>query len=129
MRKRRLSWPINVIEVEEKRPLTGSKLKQSEGEKLLKALPTTAHFIVLDESGRSFSSEKFADQMQDWINDGDLAFLIGGADGHSSDVKKRADTLLSLGPATWPHLLVRGLLMEQIYRAQCILSGHPYHRR
>lgn len=125
---RRLNWGISVTEVEEKRRLPAAQLADSEGEKLLKALPRSARCVVLDSTGVSYSSEKFAATLAGWMNNGDIAFLIGGADGHTAAVKNRADTLLSLGAATWPHLLVRGMLMEQLYRAQCILSHHPYHR-
>jgi len=72
----------------------------------------------------------FADRLKGWRDAGigDVAFLIGGADGHGSEVRKRADLLLSFGPMTWPHLMVRGMLAEQLYRASTIIAGHPYHR-
>jgi 23S rRNA (pseudouridine1915-N3)-methyltransferase len=71
----------------------------------------------------------FAEKLGIWRDHArDVAFLIGGADGLDEAVRKRADLVLGLGAMTWPHLLVRGMLAEQIYRAQCILSGHPYHR-
>ena len=86
--------------------------------------------MALDERGRSLSSAAFADYLGRRRDEGvaDLAFVIGGADGLAERVRSRADLVLSLGAPTWPHLLVRGLLAEQLYRAQSILAGHPYHR-
>ena len=86
--------------------------------------------VALDEHGRQLGSRAFAKKMGQWRDDGmrDVAFLIGGADGHDQAVLDRADLKLSLGEMTWPHMLVRGLLAEQIYRANAILTGHPYHR-
>jgi 23S rRNA (pseudouridine1915-N3)-methyltransferase len=126
--RRRVTWPVQLTEVEEKRKLKPTELKLREGERLLNAVPQAARCVVLDERGKAFSSAAFAARLEDWMADGDIAFLIGGADGHAKAVQDRANPLLSLGPATWPHLLIRGLLMEQLYRAQSILSGHPYHR-
>ena len=84
----------------------------------------------MDERGRDLKSRELADRIGRWRDDGvqDLAFAIGGADGLSQAVRDRADLLLAFGRATWPHMLVRAMLAEQIYRAQTILSGHPYHR-
>lgn len=103
---------------------------EREGRLLLDAVPKDAAVAALDEKGRTFSSSALAVRIGEWRDRGvrDLAFLIGGADGLNGEVLKRADLVLSLGPMTWPHMLVRGLLAEQLYRAQCILSGHPYHR-
>ncbi len=127
---RRLSIPLTLREVEEKRPLPPAARKAREAELLLAAIPAQAVVIALDERGRSLGSEEFAARMGRWRDDGtvDLAFLIGGADGHGDAVRARADLLLSLGAMTWPHMLVRALVAEQVWRAQAILSGHPYHR-
>lgn len=127
---RRLAWPLTVREVEEKRPLPPEELKAREAELLLAAVPKAAVVVALDERGRTLSSPTFAEQIRTWRDAGvsDVAFLIGGADGHGEAVRSRADLLLSLGAMTWPHMLVRALLAEQLYRAQAILSGHPYHR-
>ena len=94
------------------------------------AVPEGATVVVLDEGGRTLTSAAFARRIGGWRESGvrDLAFLIGGTDGMDESVIGRADLVLSLGSMTWPHLLVRGMLAEQIYRAQTILSGHPYHR-
>lgn len=97
---------------------------------LERALPAGARIIALDERGRMMTSPNFAAFLARWRDDGcqDVAFLIGGADGLAPDLRARADAALSLGPMVWPHLLVRVMIAEQIYRAASILSGAPYHR-
>lgn len=103
--------------------------RRREGEALLAALPASAFAVALDQDGQSPGSEAFARLVERWLAQGRLlCFLIGGADGLDPAVVARADAVLSLGPMTWPHLLVRALLAEQLYRAQCIRAGHPYHR-
>ncbi len=126
----RLSWPFTLREVEMKKRLTSDELKRQEADLLLAAIPAGAVVVALDERGKALPSEAFAAKMGDWRDrgTGDLAFLIGGADGHGDAVRARADFLMAFGPMTWPHMLVRGMLAEQIYRAQQILAGHPYHR-
>lgn len=126
----RLSPPPNMCEVEEKRTLPSDKRKLSEADLLLKRVPDGAVVIAMDERGKTLSSKTFAKKMGAWRDDGfrDVAFLIGGADGLDKSVRDRANLVLSLGDMTWPHMLVRGLLAEQIYRAHAILTGHPYHR-
>lgn len=125
----RLGWKITLIELEEKRRLPVPELREREGGLLLERIPAGAAVVALDERGTPLSSAKFAAKLGDWEQDGrDIAFLIGGADGHAETVRRRADLLLSFGAMTWPHLLVRGMLFEQLYRAQQILAGHPYHR-
>ena len=97
---------------------------------ILGALPPRARLIALDERGAMWPSRGFAERLAAWRDQGvaELAFAIGGANGLGAEVLDRADATLSLGPMTWPHLLVRSLLLEQLYRAQQILAGHPYHR-
>ena len=126
----RLSPALNLREVEEKRPLPPPERKAREGDLLLAALPAGATLVVLDERGRTMGSRAFAERLGQWRDGGvgDLAFLIGGADGHGDAVRGRAGLLLSLGAMTWPHMLVRTLVAEQLWRAQAILAGHPYHR-
>ncbi|MET1028476.1 MAG: 23S rRNA (pseudouridine(1915)-N(3))-methyltransferase RlmH [Dongiaceae bacterium] len=133
--RQRLTWPLTVQEVEEKRPLPAPALKKRESELLLAALAPGGKsgkqaVVVLDERGRSVTSREFAAKLAGWRDSGvaEVVFLIGGADGHDETVREKADFLLSLGIMTWPHQLVRVLLTEQIYRAQQILAGHPYHR-
>lgn len=86
--------------------------------------------VVLDERGTTFTSVQLAHCLCGWRDDGvrEARFLIGAADGHDPQTRAAADLLLSFGPATWPHLLVRAMLAEQLYRAETILNGHPYHR-
>ena len=126
----RLTPPPEMREVEEKRNLPPAKLKAREGELLLGAIPDGAMVVALDERGRRLSSMKFSETLARWRDDGvrDVAFVIGGADGLDGCVLDRANLVLALGEMTWPHMLVRGLITEQIYRANAILSGHPYHR-
>jgi 23S rRNA (pseudouridine1915-N3)-methyltransferase len=117
-------------EVEPRGRVAPEKLKAAEAALLAAAIPDRAAIVTLDEGGRQMGSVAFARRIAAWRDDGiaDLAFVIGGADGLDAALKQRGDLLLSLGKATWPHMLIRGMLAEQIYRAQQILSGHPYHR-
>ncbi|OIQ92530.1 ribosomal RNA large subunit methyltransferase H [mine drainage metagenome] len=126
----RLGWPLALKEVEEKRPLPVAERMAREAELLLAQVPAGAVIVALDERGRPQSSPAFAERLRGWRDEGRacIAFLIGGADGHDERVRGRADMLLSFGSMTWPHMLVRGLLAEQLYRAECILANHPYHR-
>lgn len=127
---KRLRWPLCLREVEERRPLAPEARKNREGARLIAAVPKDARIVALDEGGQSLDSPAFARLLGRWQDEGlaDLAFVIGGAEGLAPAVRERADLILSFGPMTWPHLLVRVLLAEQLYRAQCILDGHPYHR-
>ena len=126
----RLSLPPLLREFEERRPLPPPERRAKEGALLLGALSPGALVVALDEKGALLSSEDFASKLGQWRDSGvrELAFLIGGADGLDEAVKARADFTLSLGPLTWPHLLVRALLAEQLFRAESINAGHPYHR-
>ena len=126
----RLQPPLEVREVEEKRKPPVAERKAREAELLLAALPVGAVVVALDERGESLSSTAFAERLGRWRDDGcgDLAFLIGGADGHGDAVRRRADLSLSLGTMTWPHMLVRVLVAEQLWRGFSILNGHHYHR-
>ena len=126
----RLTWPVVVREVEEKKKLPPAALRKREGELLLSVCPKTTTIIALDERGKNLSSRSFAVQLGRWRDDGEaeITFIIGGAGGLSQEVLDRTSLILSLGPMTWPHQLARGLLLEQLYRGQQILAGHPYHR-
>lgn len=110
----------------------GTKLKITElpEDRGFPAALAHSRSVVLDEKGKMLSSESFAAQLQRWQDDGvrEARFLIGGADGHDDPIRSTADLVLSFGPATWPHMLVRAMLAEQLYRAMSILSFHPYHR-
>ncbi len=105
------------------------EIKRREGESLLAALPPRANLVVLDLGGKIETSEVFAARFSVWRDDPrPLCFMIGGAEGLDRAVIDRADQTMSLGKFTWPHMLVRVMLTEQLFRAQSILSGHPYHR-
>ncbi len=121
---------LRLKEVEERRPLPPVELKRREAELLLGARPKDARLVALDERGKTLASGDFAALLGRWRDEGvqDLAFAIGGADGLDESVREAAALTLALGPMTWPHLLTRALLAEQLYRAQSILTGHPYHR-
>lgn len=126
----RIRWPLTLKELDEKRKLPPAQLVEREGELLLAAIPPKSVRVALDRRGKPLDSEAFAGRLQQWRDDAvaDLAFLIGGADGHGETILKSADLVLSFGAMTWPHLLARAMLAEQIYRAQQLLAGHPYHR-
>jgi 23S rRNA (pseudouridine1915-N3)-methyltransferase len=126
----RLKWPLSLKEVEEKRPLPAAQRMEREGALLLACVPPGARIVALDERGKMLTSQDFADTLGGWRDQAvpAVALLIGGADGHAPAVRAAADLKLGLGAMTWPHMLVRGLLAEQLYRAQSILEGHPYHR-
>jgi len=106
-----------------------AEAKRRETEALLAALPPRAYAVALDQDAPVPSSEAFAHTLASWRMEArDIAFVIGGASGLGKAVLERADHVLSLGALTWPHMLVRVMLAEQIFRAQSILAGHPYHR-
>ena len=128
--RKRLSWPLTLKEVSARKPLDGAQLIAHEAELLQAALPEQAALVALDAGGKALSSDAFADTLGAWEDDGvgQVAFLIGGSDGLDPALLQRADLTLSLGAMTWPHMLVRVLLAEQLYRAQAIRQGHPYHK-
>ena len=118
--------PVTVHEVEDRK---GGGMA-AEALLLRRALPTGARLVVLDERGRTMTSPDFAALLGRWRDSGtqDAAFVIGGADGIDPELRDAADTAISFGPMVWPHMLVRVMLAEQLYRAASILSGGPYHR-
>lgn len=118
--------PLVEHEVEDKR---GGGMA-AEAELLSRAVPSGAVMVTLDERGRVLSSPEFAEQIARWRDGGrqDLAFVIGGADGIDPGLRARADFSISFGRMVWPHMLVRVMLAEQLYRAAAILAGTPYHR-
>jgi 23S rRNA (pseudouridine1915-N3)-methyltransferase len=113
----RIAWPTKITEL----PDRGGKVPP---------LPPGGVTVMLDEKGKSLGSVAFAEQLGRWRDDGarEARFLIGAADGFDDRERTGADLLLNFGAMTWPHLLVRGMLAEQLWRAVSILSGHPYHR-
>ncbi len=114
---KRLVWPVKLTEL----PDTGGKLPPIEGQTKL---------VLLDEAGEVMPSMAFAARLDRWRDDGvrEARFMIGAADGFDDAERAKADLLLSFGRATWPHLLARAMLAEQLYRATSILANHPYHR-
>jgi 23S rRNA (pseudouridine1915-N3)-methyltransferase len=114
---KRIAWPTKMTELPER----GGKMPE---------LPPTSVTIVLDERGQALSSTELAKKLEAWRDGGkrETRFLIGAADGHAAEQRRGADLLLSFGPATWPHLLVRAMRAEQLFRATSILANHPYHR-
>ena len=114
---KRITWPLKLTEL----PETGGRIPDP---------ATPLRTVLLDEKGRNLGSEEFAAILGRWRDDGirECRFVIGAADGHSDAERDAADLLLSFGKATWPHLLARAMLAEQLFRATSILAGHPYHR-
>ncbi len=105
------------------------EIKRREADSLLAAVPAGAFLVALDLGGTEPSSEEFAKMLDRWLEAGkSVCFVIGGAEGFDAKVLERAGATLSLGPQTWPHMLVRVMLAEQIFRARAISAGHPYHR-
>ena len=121
---------LTVIDFAESQGQTASQRQDEEARLLTSALAPKAFTLVLDERGKSMTSEAFSKLLQRHLDHGthDLAFLIGGPDGHNAATRKNAGQLISLGEMTWPHRLVRIMLLEQIYRAVTIMVNHPYHR-
>lgn len=120
---KRLTWPFTLHEI------TTADARQLET-KMAEKIRDNAFVIVLDERGKSLSSRDFAAKLEQLQTDGPeyVQFVIGAADGVPAAIKKRANFLLSFGVQTWPHMMARIMLIEQIYRARQILDGHPYHR-
>ena len=113
---KRIAWPVKLTELGDKAPMPA-------------ALGGSVT-VLLDEKGEALSSLELARTLEQWRDRGirEARFVVGGADGHSATERAGADLLLSFGPATWPHLLARAMLAEQLFRATSILANHPYHR-
>ena len=118
-----------IIEIESKLP-AGPRRTEDEGQRLLRAIPDGVALGVLDPRGKDHSSEEFAALIGGWRGEGfgSAYFAIGGADGHADVLRQKANLTIAFGRATWPHMLFRAMLAEQLYRASAILAGHPYHR-
>jgi len=114
---KRIVWPLRLTEL----PETGGRIPEPQ---------TPFRTVLLDERGRQLGSGEFAEILRDWRDSGirEARFVIGAADGHEEAERAQADLLLAFGKATWPHLLARAMLLEQLFRATSILAGHPYHR-
>ena len=129
MYKTRSDWPIHFIEIESKHK-EAKRIQQDECEKILEQLDLKALIIALDERGKEYKSIALAQKLDQAMVAGQnhLQFIIGGADGLLPPVREKCDFLMSFGRQTWPHMLARVMLVEQIYRSQQIIKGHPYHR-
>jgi 23S rRNA (pseudouridine1915-N3)-methyltransferase len=114
---KRIGWPVRITELPD------------QGGRIPPLTPGTKR-VVLDERGRQLASKAFADLLGRWRDEGvrEARFMIGAADGHDDSVRQDADLLLAFGAATWPHLLARAMLTEQLWRATSIIANHPYHR-
>ena len=114
---RRIAWPFQITEL----PETGGTVPPA---------PSPVRQVLLDERGRQLTSEEFAALLSRWRDDGvrEARFLIGAADGHGDAARDKADLLIAFGAMTWPHMLARAMLAEQLWRACSILANHPYHR-
>ncbi len=125
----RLTWQADVIEVEAK-PGDATTLKIREAEAIRAKIPDNASLVTLDERGKTMTSPAFARWIESRQLTGTprLVFVIGGADGLDASLTDKSILSLAFGSMTWPHMLARVMLLEQLYRAQQILSGHPYHR-
>ncbi|NVE95442.1 23S rRNA (pseudouridine(1915)-N(3))-methyltransferase RlmH [Altererythrobacter lutimaris] len=115
--EKRITWGLKLTEL----PETGGRIPEAQ---------TPYKTVLLDERGKNLSSEELAEIIGRWRDDGmrEARFVLGAADGHSREERANADLLLAFGKATWPHLMARAMLAEQLYRATTILAGHPYHR-
>jgi 23S rRNA (pseudouridine1915-N3)-methyltransferase len=114
---KRIAWPFKVTEL----PDNGGTIPP----------PLSPHRdVLLDERGRQMTSEEFAALLGRWRDDGvrEARFLIGAADGHGAVAREKADLLIAFGAMTWPHMIARAMLVEQLWRATSIIAGHPYHR-
>ena len=127
---KRIRNPFELVEVEQKNVSKGQGSRTREAQLLLSKVGRRGRLVALDERGKHYTSHQFSNQIKNWQNEGtsELTFLIGGADGLDQSVLSKAELVISFGRQTWPHLLVRVMLVEQLYRTQCILDGHPYHR-
>lgn len=114
---KRIGWPLKLTEL----PESGGRIPEPQ---------TPVRTVLLDERGEQLSSEAFAELLRGWRDNGirEARFVIGAADGHASEERASADRLIAFGSATWPHLLARAMLLEQLFRATSIIAGHPYHR-
>ena len=121
---------LDIHEIPESRARDAATRMAEEGRAIEALIPDKAIVVALDERGKNLDSETFAGHLGRWRDDGagDAVFIIGGADGLSPELRRKVKLAVAFGAATWPHQMVRVLLLEQLYRAATILSGHPYHR-
>jgi 23S rRNA (pseudouridine1915-N3)-methyltransferase len=125
---KRLGKDVVVNEFAAPKSLPAAETQRAEARLLLKAIPVKSFVVLCDERGKDMSSRDFAAKLAGWQEQGEIAFIIGGADGVTDEIRARAGFTLGFGRLTWPHRLVRVMVLEQIYRARQIIAGHPYHR-
>jgi 23S rRNA (pseudouridine1915-N3)-methyltransferase len=127
---KRLRWEILLYEIESHTKSNWNEQQKDEAIRLIALIPSNACVISLDERGKLLSSRELASWVGEKIEEGtkDICLIIGGPNGLGPNILLKSNLILALGRATWPHLMVRGMIAEQIYRVQQILSGHPYHR-
>lgn len=128
--KKRFQWKLTIKEVSVKKNIKGEELKAAEADLIKAALLPNTPLLVLDERGKNLTSPQLATEIQKLQVQGrsDLNICIGGAEGLDQRIRDKATLVLSFGRLTWPHMLVRAMIVEQLYRAQQILAGHPYHK-
>lgn len=121
---------IEIVELEESRAGDALRRREDEAARLLQRLPDDAAIVLLDETGANLDTAALTERVRRWRDGGRVAtaFVIGGPDGTAPALKERAELCLALGGLTWPHQLVRVMLLEQLYRVTTVLAGHPYHR-
>ena len=127
---KRIQWEIQLVEVEIRKTLDWKKQRLNETRKLLSFVPQDSLIVILDESGKLLTSRALSNWIGNQVDNGakDVSFLIGGAYCLDLSEKSSPSLMISLGRVTWPHLMIRGMVAEQLYRAQQILKNHPYHR-
>ncbi|HSQ98176.1 MAG TPA: 23S rRNA (pseudouridine(1915)-N(3))-methyltransferase RlmH [Rickettsiales bacterium] len=128
--KKRTNFDVNLKELVLKKNFVGEKLKQEEGKLLLQNVNNGSKIIVLDERGKIITTNEFCELITKYQNNsvGEVSFIIGGSDGLSQEVRDKADFVLSFGKMVFPHLFVRVMLVEQLYRVYTLQNGHPYHK-
>lgn len=122
-------WPLSILEIDDRQAPSTAGRKAWDAKKIEPLIPPQAYLIALDERGKTLNSPDLSNRLV--LREADakpICFAIGGPDGLDESMRRRANFLLSFGAMTWPHKLVRAMLLEQLYRAGAIASGHPYHR-
>ena len=127
---KRVQWEIQLVEVEIRKTLDWKTQRLNETRKLLSSVPKDSLIVILDESGKLLTSRALSNWINDQVDNGakDVSFLIGGSHGLDLSAISSPSLTISLGRVTWPHLMIRGMIAEQLYRAQQILKNHHYHR-
>jgi 23S rRNA (pseudouridine1915-N3)-methyltransferase len=127
---KRTKWKITLTEINDKISGSIQEIKKKEAELIIKKIPKNSKIILLDETGINLSSREFAKKIENFQNQStqNLTFIIGGANGVSDEIKTLANLKISFGQMTFPHMMVRSIISEQLYRAQLIITNHPYHK-